>query len=109
MTLIAESQLSGNLCNRVPLSQETLSLSNPHTLQMGVRGHAHLPSCCNLEETGHSCSVGEAGSMIASRARWCKTCPSLLWSRRPARSLPRLCLNLSARAILYCTQQRDTI
>src|SRR4051794_34866863 len=43
MTLIAESQLSGNLCNRVPLSQETLSLSNPHTLQIGVRGHAHLP------------------------------------------------------------------
>jgi hypothetical protein len=43
MTLIAESQLSGNLRDRLPLSQETLGLSNSHTLQVGVRGHAHLP------------------------------------------------------------------
>src|SRR5258708_3895088 len=43
MTLIAESQLSGNLRDPLPLSQETLGLSNSHTLQAGVRGHTHLP------------------------------------------------------------------
>ncbi len=43
MTLIAEAQISGHLCNRVPLSQEALGLSNAHALQIGVRGQAHFP------------------------------------------------------------------
>jgi len=43
MTLIAESQLGGNLRNRLPMSQEALGLSNPHALQIGVRGQVHLP------------------------------------------------------------------
>jgi hypothetical protein len=43
MTLIAESQLVGNLHKRVSLSQETLGLSDTHTLQICVRWHAHFP------------------------------------------------------------------